>query len=799
MITLKDKQFFINGKSQIILCGEIHYFRLDKANWQDRITKLKDAGFNAVASYIPWCCHEEVRGKFDLDGHSREELDLISFIDLCQQNDLFFIPRPGPFIMAEMKNEGIPNWVHEDYPELIPTTWDNRTASNPTLDYLAPNFLACVKLWYSKVMPIIANKLYDNGGNVIGVQLDNEIGMLSWVSNCPDLTDFLLNNFVKWLKECYNKETLEKRYSFDLNDFDKFRSPEESYSCFLHKDLGYYMRYRFKEYCKVLKEYSEEFGVKNIPFIINIHGCGFGRAYTYPIGISQLYEAYTQSDEFVSGSDIYLGNLDMRNFTDLYIINGYMEAVNRPNQPLSSLEFECGDGNYGNLHSERFDVSAADFKARMCIAQGHKLINCYLFSGGRNYRFTNTILNDGNDRIAITGGNHGFAAPVGPYGKLNYTYDRLARCMKVLSAVSDKIATMSEERDNIVLGFIPDYYMTEYHYPKSEKEVALVRNLEKHRAGDIWETFGRSVLLLNYRFSSINIQSDFVESNMNNTIVLFSASYMSKEIQERLSKFILNGGKLLLQGEVPIYDMEGNDCTILQETLGITNIKNIPFQERYYLSINTENYLEGFPEVRGYFAQCYDVDNCTTLFREYGTNGVCGFEKNVGKGKVVVIGVDYVCEVEVFKRILNSLGSKNALSHDCEEYGLFMTIAKNKDEKFLHILNLDGFDKNVKINYKDEVLFEGKELLIKSKDGLMLPINLELDNIHIVYSTAEIFERESKQLTFRLTQNEDVIVIKGTNIVAKNDGYKLEEKDGNTYIYSLVNSKIEEYMKVNLI
>jgi beta-galactosidase len=89
-----------------------------------------------------------------------------------------------------------------------------------------------------------------------------------------------------------------------------------------------------------------------------------------------------------------------------------------PDQPLTSIEFECGDGNYGMTLGGRYDPSAADLKTRMCIAQGNRMINYYLFAGGINYRLEQRP-NDGNDRIAFTGERHGFAAPLSPEGELN--------------------------------------------------------------------------------------------------------------------------------------------------------------------------------------------------------------------------------------------------------------------------------------------------------------------------------------------------------------------------------------------
>jgi predicted O-linked N-acetylglucosamine transferase (SPINDLY family) len=74
----------------------------------------------------------------DLAGWTRPELDLAAFIDLCRDNGLYFIARPGPFVMAEMKNEGLPHWLYTKYPEIIPVGWDGQPATTRTVDVLAP-------------------------------------------------------------------------------------------------------------------------------------------------------------------------------------------------------------------------------------------------------------------------------------------------------------------------------------------------------------------------------------------------------------------------------------------------------------------------------------------------------------------------------------------------------------------------------------------------------------------------------------------------------------------------------------
>ncbi|HEU0163511.1 MAG TPA: beta-galactosidase, partial [Thermomicrobiales bacterium] len=424
MVELANKQILIDGVPRLLISGEIHYFRLDRDDWEDRILKLKETGANAVASYIPWLCHELEDGSFDLDGRTRAALDLGAFIDLVAKHDLSFIARPGPFIMAEMKNEGIPYRIYEEHPEILPVGWDGQPASTRTVDYLAPAFLAEARRWYEAVIPAIARRLQPDGGNVIAVQLDNEVGMLSWVSNGPDLTEHVIDDFWNWLGD------RRGGYPFAAGDparrYRAIRSPEPEWSARLMRDLGHYMRDRFARYIATLRAYAEEFGIHDVPFIVNIHGTEAGGGAPFPIGISQLYESYTQESGYIGASDHYLGNLTAGNAPDWYLMNALMEAVNRPGQPLASVEFEAGSGDYGQSMGSRLDPSALDFKLRMAIAQGNRLVNYYLFTGGINYRLDRET-GDGNDRISFTGERHGTSAPVNPEGELNYTYPRLAR------------------------------------------------------------------------------------------------------------------------------------------------------------------------------------------------------------------------------------------------------------------------------------------------------------------------------------------------------------------------------------
>ena len=173
------------------------------------------------------------------------------------------------------------------------------------------------------------------------------------------------------------------------------------------------MRDRFADYVAALRTMAEELGVDDMPFAINIHGTEGGSGTPFPIGISQLVKTYSGIPGMVSGSDHYMGEATLTTMSDLYVINAYMDAVHDDDQPLTSLEFEAGSGDYGAGAEMQYDPSTVDLKTRLCLAQGNRVINYYLFAGGINPPL-DEVVDDGNDRLSFTGERHGTAAPVGP-------------------------------------------------------------------------------------------------------------------------------------------------------------------------------------------------------------------------------------------------------------------------------------------------------------------------------------------------------------------------------------------------
>lgn len=156
-IEIKDR-FYLDGEEFHLISGAIHYFRVVPQYWEDRLLKLRAMGCNTVETYIPWNMHEPKEGEFVFDGM----LDLGKFIELAEGVGLHVILRPSPYICAEWEFGGFPAWLlKEDGMKL-------RCTYKPYLDH--------VKNYYDKLMPYIKKYMYDNGGPVIMMQIENEYG-----------------------------------------------------------------------------------------------------------------------------------------------------------------------------------------------------------------------------------------------------------------------------------------------------------------------------------------------------------------------------------------------------------------------------------------------------------------------------------------------------------------------------------------------------------------------------------------------------------------------------------------------
>ena len=168
--TVEGDQFVLDGTPFRILSGEIHYFRIPRIYWEDRLRRVKALGFNAIQTYIPWNFHEENEGETSFEG----DRDFLAFLSLADELGLLVLLRPGPYICAEWDWGGLPAWLFRGGMKkgIKIRTWDTE-------------YIAAVDAWWGRLLPMVVPMLRENGGPVIMVQIENEFGSYGDVSSNP--------------------------------------------------------------------------------------------------------------------------------------------------------------------------------------------------------------------------------------------------------------------------------------------------------------------------------------------------------------------------------------------------------------------------------------------------------------------------------------------------------------------------------------------------------------------------------------------------------------------------------------
>ncbi|KAM4688347.1 beta-galactosidase isoform 1-T1 [Discoglossus pictus] len=147
-----------DGQPFRYISGSIHYSRVPRFYWKDRLLKMKMAGLDAIYTYVPWNFHEQKPGEYNFSG----DHDIESFLRLADEIGLLVILRAGPYICAEWDMGGLPAWLLE-----------NQSIGLRSSD---PGYLKAVDNWMSVFLPKIKPLLYQNSGPIITVQVENEYG-----------------------------------------------------------------------------------------------------------------------------------------------------------------------------------------------------------------------------------------------------------------------------------------------------------------------------------------------------------------------------------------------------------------------------------------------------------------------------------------------------------------------------------------------------------------------------------------------------------------------------------------------
>jgi beta-galactosidase len=155
---LGDSVFLLDGKPFQIISGEIHYPRVPREAWRQRMQMAKAMGLNTIGTYVFWNVQEPEKDQFDFSGNN----DIAAFVKTAQEEGLWVILRPSPYVCAEWEFGGYPYWLQNEKGLVVRSK--------------EPQYLSEYKKYIQQLGKQLSPYLINNGGNILMIQVENEYG-----------------------------------------------------------------------------------------------------------------------------------------------------------------------------------------------------------------------------------------------------------------------------------------------------------------------------------------------------------------------------------------------------------------------------------------------------------------------------------------------------------------------------------------------------------------------------------------------------------------------------------------------
>jgi beta-galactosidase len=182
---LGASEFLLDGQPFQIISGEMHPARIPLEYWRHRIMMAKAMGCNTISVYVFWNYHETEDGVFDFTSGNH---NLSEFFKIVQEEGMWLILRPGPYVCAEWDLGGIPPYLLRN-PDI-------------KLRCMDPRYMAAAERYIAKLAEVIKPYLITKGGPLLILQIENEYGSFGndrnyllrlkeiWASNGINLPTF---------------------------------------------------------------------------------------------------------------------------------------------------------------------------------------------------------------------------------------------------------------------------------------------------------------------------------------------------------------------------------------------------------------------------------------------------------------------------------------------------------------------------------------------------------------------------------------------------------------------------------
>jgi beta-galactosidase len=155
---LGERNFLLDGQPFQMISGEIHYTRVPREAWRQRMKMAKAMGLNTIGTYVFWNVHEPEKGVFDFSGNN----DIAAFVKTAAEEGLWVVLRPSPYVCAEWEFGGYPYWLEKEKGLVVRSKEDQ--------------YLQEYRAYIGQIGKQLAALQVNHGGNILMVQVENEYG-----------------------------------------------------------------------------------------------------------------------------------------------------------------------------------------------------------------------------------------------------------------------------------------------------------------------------------------------------------------------------------------------------------------------------------------------------------------------------------------------------------------------------------------------------------------------------------------------------------------------------------------------
>jgi len=766
--SIKGANFYLNDKKVFLNSGEIHYFRIRCDLWDKHLESAKEAGLTTVSTYIPWAWHESVESVFDFEGASCPERDLKGWLQQCHAHGLTCILKPGPFILAEFRGAGLPDWFMDQYRNDVKMrNSQGEIVQSDGVSLFNSRYLEKVTLWYDQIMPFISEHQISVGGPVIMMQICNEIGLFSWLTKQGDYCNTVKDRFISYLSYKFTSiSELNKLWGTDYQDFAYVDLPPDGNIPYASKgdrsrdyDWHCFWRTYYGDYLRMLSAMARNRGI-SVPLFHNLPGWIYGHGHEFPVNITMYEDLFDDKSELIFGVDHIPEFLSYRNMHDDRIINDITFAM-QGNKPLFAAEFQCGSREYHVVTNPR----EMELFYKASVANGLVGWNYYMFSQGRN-----------PSRKGYSGEIFYWFNPLTEGGKRTSAFPLVKRMSKIVKT-SESIIVNAKRKAEVCVLFYPPYYATEL-----ERTVEEGCNLQftpsAIRRPAYFDGLLKALQVLNVDYDMIDLTNASVDTlRIYKQVWAITTDEMNTRDQQTIVDYIRAGGNIVLFPYLPDREMSQIPCTIIRDALSISPSGRETIDSPLIDIFDMKDIKCANPQIT------YTEESLSGLEVIARTiNGsACGFTKVLGRGSLIHlgtwIGFDTQGHKLVYEEVLNRSGAKLRQASTVNDSIVVRERFTEANSAVLFVGNYYNEEQVSKITYTHpgsgepiSIPYTQNEALWPALYGLLTPVCLEVsDGITILHSTSDILGVTviNDQLEITLYGDRDLfgeIVFEGTNV-----------------------------------